>query len=85
MNHRTAYLHRSRKGLRLRKRVLAVVLVGVAACTGVLLGERMLSLQPDRQEGALAAAAADGSARPVAAVTAGTAAVAAGPRRIYPY
>ncbi|TQK11004.1 PEP-CTERM sorting domain-containing protein [Herbaspirillum sp. SJZ107] len=82
MNHRTAYIRRSREGLRLKKRVLAVALLGVAACAGVLLEGNAPLLHARSQEGVFAA---DASARPADAVTAGTAAVAAGPRRIYPY
>jgi len=84
MNHRTAYIRRSREGLRLRKRALVVALLGVAACAGVLLQGRAPSLQSGSQEGVFAAAA-DASVRPADAATAMTAAVPAGPRRIYPY
>jgi len=84
MNHRTAYIRRSREALRLRKRALAVALLGVAACAGVLLQGRAPSLQSGSQEGVFAAAA-DASARPADAAMAMTAAVPAGPRRIYPY
>jgi len=85
MNHRTAYIRRSREGLRRKKRALAVALLGVAACAGVLLGEGAPLLYAGSEEGVFAAVAADAPARPADAVTAGTAAVAAGPRRIYPY
>ena len=84
MNHRTAYIRRSREGLRLKKRALVVALLGVAACAGLLLQGRAPSLQSGSQEGVFAAAA-DASARPVDAVAAGTAALPAGARRIYPY
>ncbi|RZL30045.1 MAG: hypothetical protein EOP35_24510, partial [Rubrivivax sp.] len=62
-----------------------MALLGVATCTGLLWGGRAPSLQLERQEGVSAAAAVAGSAQRVDAGAAGTAAMAAGPRRIYPY
>lgn len=84
MNHRTAYIRRSREGLRLKKRALVVALLGVAACAGVLLHGRAPSLQSGSKERVFATAA-NASARPTEAVAAGTAALPAGARRIYPY
>lgn len=85
MNLRTAYIRRSRKGLRLKKRALAVAVLGVAACAGVLLQGRAPSLQHGGQGGVVASTAAGASARVADAGKEETAALPAGPRRIYPY
>jgi hypothetical protein len=80
MNNRTAYIRRSRKGLRLKKRALAVALLSVAACTGLLLQGRDATVAGGRdavQAATVTTAASAGTAAPAAAE--------AGPRRVYPY
>jgi hypothetical protein len=81
MNLRTAYIRRSRKGLRLQKRALAVALLGVAACTGLLVQGWHATLQNGARDATPAATAAAAAAGPAVAA----AAMPSGPRRIYPY
>jgi len=88
MSHRTAYIRRSRKGLRLQKRALAVALLGVAACAGLLVHGQYSTLQDGGQDGAavtVATAAAAGTTSATPADAAAVAGTAAGPRRVYPY
>lgn len=85
MNNRTAYIRRSRKGLRLQKRALAVALLGVAACTGLLLQGGHSVLQGGGKDGMTRATAAVTTAVAAAGAAGAAEAAPAGPRRVYPY
>jgi len=83
MNYRTAYIRRSRQGLRLKKRAAAVAIVGFGACLAALLLQRAPVLVPAAHPAASNTAATSVKAAPVALALAQAA--RPGPRRIYPY
>lgn len=82
MNYRSAYIRRGRKGLRLKKRAAAVVLLGFGVCLAAVLQQRAPVLVPAAHP-ASAGSSATVRAAPVALALAQAA--KPGPRRIYPY
>lgn len=82
MKSRTAYIRRSRKGLRIKKRALIVTVLGLAACTGLLLQGRAPAPERGGNQAVLAAAAPSAPAGPASA---DDSAAPDRPRRIYPY
>jgi len=83
MNYRTAYIRRSRQGLRIKKRVAAVVILGVAACAALLLQQRAPGLESRVQDGAAVQAAASSAGG--APLRIADAADSSGTRRVYRY
>jgi hypothetical protein len=80
MDYRSAYIRRSRKGLRLKKRLAAVGLLGVAACAALFALEARETASP------LAAQAQAAAATPAPAVLRTAAQVETkNTRRVYPY
>lgn len=83
MNYRSAYIRRSRKDLRLKKRAAAVAVLGVGVCLAALLQQRAPVLAPAVHPAAADKAGIAVQAAPVALALAQAA--KPGPRRIYPY
>ncbi|WP_449405647.1 hypothetical protein [Massilia phosphatilytica] len=85
MDYRTAYIRRSRKGSRLKKRVAAIGLLGVAACAVVFALEMRESAAPPAMQAQAQAPAADtATPAPVVLRTAAQAETKK-TRRVYPY
>jgi hypothetical protein len=85
MNYRTAYIRRSRQGLRIKKRAAAVVILGIAACAALLLQGGAPGLESMAQDGTAAqSAVAAFRAGAVPLRVAGTADAGAA-RRVYRY
>lgn len=81
MNYRTAYIRRSRKVSRLRKRAAAVAVLAVAVCAAAVLAPQ---LHAPAQQLAQAGSGA-GQAVPAARLRIADAVDSNGTRRIYPY
>lgn len=85
MNYRTAYIRRSRQGLRIKKRAAAVVVLGVAACAALLLQSRAPGLESMTQDAVAVQTATAASSMGAAPLRIADAADSSGTRRVYRY